>query len=125
MRDGKYVHSTSFSDYDFWCSCDAAYDTRREAIRAGRECFAGAPFKTAMLRKEQVTLPTPDVDGLIEDFANAAEYDEETTESLIDSISVGAKAELQSSLDKIFEAWRKKFSVAAECYWAVDEEQHQ
>lgn len=125
--DGKWIYNDDESGV--WNKCDEAYDTREEAIAAGREEAKEYGWTDLFVARMKAVAPEINIDAH-EILNNAAcelndryGYCIELGESFLSSITDTELLLLQEMLDAAVVEWRKKINYQSKMFICCEVEQ--
>lgn len=125
--DGKWIYNDDESGV--WNKCDEEYDTREEAIAAGREEAKEYGWTDLFVARKEIAKPKISIDAY-EILNNAAlelndryGFCTELGESFLSSITDTELLLLQEMLDAAVVEWRKKINYQSKMFICCEVEQ--
>lgn len=106
MDEGKWIYNTN---EEVWMNC-GPYDTKEEAIKAGKEEFGGNRYQFFVGQINNMDIGVGvDVDMIIEDIAENV-YSEvgEAAECYLDDVGKEDLVELEDLLNDVLHQWMEK-----------------
>lgn len=116
MSEGKWIYN---SDEEVWMNCEH-YDTKEEAIQAGKEDYEGdSQFFVGQIKNMNIGVGV-DADRILDDIAENV-YDEvgEAAEDYLGSVRKDELSELEDLLNDALRQWMDKHDYKPK-YFSVE-----